>query len=1525
MKKPYFIALFFIAARVFSQSITVDTLTYTVPELVNDVLIHSSCAQASNISWRTGTNFGLPTGIGYFQNTNPGFPMESGVILSTGSAASVVGPNDTLLSSGTPAWLGDTDLESALASYGIAMQSTNATVLQFDFVPLSPNFDFKFLFASEEYGGFQCQFSDAFAFLLTNMTTGTTTNLAVVPGTNTPISVVTIRDLLYNSNCPSANEAFFGTFNGGAAAMGSATNFNGQTKIINASATLVPGTPYRVKLVIADREDSNSDSAIFISSNSFNIGQDVLGSDLLVANNTALCKGANYTINSGLDPALYTFEWKYNGTVMAGQAGPSITINQPGTYQLAYASNTSPCQSTTNEIVIENYPVLSTPNPKNIYKCNTGQSSYTYNLGINTPIVTNGLPAGTAVNYYNTLTDANAGSNPVGLNYPSPGNTTIYVRINSAATGCFIVKSFKLLVAAAPVAHQPQEYKRCAGANGKANFPFNPVTVSVLGGQSTAIYSVKYYYSLTDATNGVNAITGSSVNSAGTTLYARVQLTDDPACFSITSFNLTAIPLPAVDDLPDVLTCNSYTLPALSNGKYYTGSGGTGSMLPSGTSITATQQIYIYSASSTTPACPNETSFNVTILDIAALTIPDAARCTSYTLPELPAGAYHTAPGGGGTIIPAGTTLTESQSVYAYFVSATAPFCTIDQKADITIIPSPSVVTLPDAYDCTAYVLPALAFGNYYDGPGGSGNLLPAGTTINENKTLYIYGTANTCSSESSFHVFIGSGSNFPAPVSACARYTLPALPIGQYYTGPGGTGTVVPAGTVVDTTTTFYVYVPAASQGNCPGDYSFTVTIALPVIIPPSDLEGCGNYILPPLAVGNYFTGQNGTGTMLNAGDAITQSQTLYVFINNSEGCDSELSLDITVHELPEINSRSTIYSCGAYKLTPLSAGHYYTGPGGTGTQLNAGTLLTESQLVYIYAIQDGCTAETSFQVNIAAIKAHHLDNVAQCDSYTLQPLPGNNKYYTQPGGLHGNGVELTAGTTITSNQTLYIYIESGERINCIDESSFDITIIQTPVVAAVPDVYSCSSYTLPPLVTGDYYTQPGKGGARLHAGDVITNSQALYVYAETGTQPNCHDEKSFTVTVYNVDDIENVTACDSYTLPSPKHGNYYHGPGGTGGLIAPGTTLFASQVVYLFGHPDFDPACSDEHSFSVTIVPVPTAHPVPLSARTFCDDDGTNDGLYILDLASLDQVVLGTQSGPEFNVSYFNSADDAAANLNPVVRSANTRLFARVSNTLAPDCFDVEAFDVIVNKLPEPTPQNGIVCISDKNGQLLKPYLIYSGLPAATHSFKWHDQQGQLVGTASNYQAVAPGVYDVVATSNTTGCSSVPKYVTVAQSGPALVTYEVGQDFSGHQRLTVIVTGTGIYEYQLDNGAYQESPVFENIASGLHLLSVRDTNGCGTTAVRLVAIGYPHFFTPNGDSFNDTWNIKDLQNQPASRIYILDRFGKLITEISPSGNGWDGTDGRLPLPADDYWFTVTYEKEGEITEFKSHFALKR
>jgi hypothetical protein len=249
------------------------TSQYNPEQLIGSVLVNNPCITISNVTSVTGTNFGSVNGIGYFNNVNPTFPLSSGIILSTGNALSAPGPNTTTVGEGVNEWIGDPELENIITTAtGNVMNSYNATKLEFDFSSLNAFMSFNFLFASEEYGTFQCDYSDAFAFLLTDLETGVTTNLAVVPGTTTPVSVVTIRDSANNAGCSSENIDYFAQYNLGGNIYNSATNYNGQTAVMTASSAIIPNHNYHIKLVIADRGDSIYDSSVFIEAGSFTSG-----------------------------------------------------------------------------------------------------------------------------------------------------------------------------------------------------------------------------------------------------------------------------------------------------------------------------------------------------------------------------------------------------------------------------------------------------------------------------------------------------------------------------------------------------------------------------------------------------------------------------------------------------------------------------------------------------------------------------------------------------------------------------------------------------------------------------------------------------------------------------------------------------------------------------------------------------------------------------------------------------------------------------------------------------------------------------------------------------------------------------------------------------------------------------------------------------------------------------------------------------------------------------------------------------
>jgi hypothetical protein len=216
-----------------------------------------------------------------------------------------------------------------------------------------------------------------------------------------------------------------------------------------------------------------------------------------------------------------------------------------------------------------------------------------------------------------------------------------------------------------------------------------------------------------------------------------------------------------------------------------------------------------------------------------------------------------------------------------------------------------------------------------------------------------------------------------------------------------------------------------------------------------------------------------------------------------------------------PTADDPADVTACDSYVLPLLTVGNYFTGSGGTGTALAAGNTITSTQTIYVYAetgTTPNCSDENSVTVTINTTPvADDPADVTACDSYVLPSLTVGN-YFT---GSGGTGTALFAGNTITSSQTIYVYAQTGTTPNCSDENSFTVTINTTPVADDPADVTACDSYTLPALTVGNYFTGTGGTGTALFAGNTITSSQTINVYAHTGTMPNCTDENSINVAI--------------------------------------------------------------------------------------------------------------------------------------------------------------------------------------------------------------------------------------------------------------------------------------------------------------------------------------------------------------------------------------------------------------------------
>jgi len=502
--------------------------TDTAQQLVNS-LIDGSCAQVSNISINGSS---VNKSFGYFTNTSPNFPLNNGIVLSTGYAASATGPNTSLLSEGSTSWLGDTDLEIALGVSG----TINATVLEFDFIPFTDKISFDYIFSSEQYlisitSQNQCNYTDGFAFLIKEAGSSSPyQNLAVVPGTDIPVKVNTVRG---EGVCPSANEQYFGGFN----PIESPTNFNGQTKVLQAKSDVIAGVLYHIKLVVADQGNNLYDSAIFLGGGSFKNVTD-LGPDRLFETQNPLCKGEPLLLDATTTNAT-GYKWYKDGT-LENVTTPTYNVTSAGEYNVIVEFGIG-CTSKGKIKIEESSPPISSV--FNLIQCDDNNDGITtYNLDLAYEMLTNN-DTSLYVNYFRNQADAETSNNPI-LNINSFQNTSpeqiLYVQVMTPYS-CFSISTLKLLTSDNALT-DPLPIGICdddAQDDGFSMFDITQRESEILQNLPAGL-KLNYYNSENDALLSVNPITNpqSFTNNTAYNQIIYIKLSNGGDCFGILKLEL---------------------------------------------------------------------------------------------------------------------------------------------------------------------------------------------------------------------------------------------------------------------------------------------------------------------------------------------------------------------------------------------------------------------------------------------------------------------------------------------------------------------------------------------------------------------------------------------------------------------------------------------------------------------------------------------------------------------------------------------------------------------------------------------------------------------------------------------------------------------------------------------------------------------------------------------------------------------------------------------------------------------------
>jgi gliding motility-associated-like protein len=337
------------------------------------------------------------------------------------------------------------------------------------------------------------------------------------------------------------------------------------------------------------------------------------------------------------------------------------------------------------------------------------------------------------------------------------------------------------------------------------------------------------------------------------------------------------------------------------------------------------------------------------------------------------------------------------------------------------------------------------------------------------------------------------------------------------------------------------------------------------------------------------------------------------------------------------------------------------------------------------------------------------------------------------------------------------------------------------------------------------------------------------------------------------------------------------------------------------------------DTWSFNVADLPSLVYASAPPNLER-CDEG--DDATETFNLSEQDELIIDGQDTSAITLTYHTTFADADNGVDaiPVSYTAATgsvTLYARITSNQDSDCYAITAFDVIVKPLPH--------FAMDSSLSLCEGESIMVLADAGFDSYVWSTG-----ATTRNIIVSEAGIYTVTA-QNQYGCEATNEITITASSAPRIATIDVEDWTDEDNVITVLLEDTANienYEYSIDGINYQDSNTFTGLAPGPYIVYVRDKFDCGLDAGEAFLLTYPKFFTPNGDNINDTWRIAYALKEPNMRVYIFDRYGKVITSFGANSQGWDGTFNGNKLPSTDYWFVVVRENG---KEYKGHFSMVR
>ena len=264
------VATFFILFQqhIYGQNLEafgVDISPFTPQSLIKNIFLGEG-VEVTSITYG-----GDSSAIGYFTGGQSAIGIERGIVMTTGRAETNSASFGCDADGSDFASADNTggSVEAGLAGL-VTVGLNDVAVYTISFIPTSDTLRFRYCFASEEYPEFSCSlYNDVFGFFIQGPGYPTPTNIAIIPGTNLPVTINNIHP--FNAsypNCFPTNAQYYNSNNNS----NNQPTYDGFTDVFTAQAIVTPCQVYTIKLAIADAGDNAFDSGVFLEAKSFGTG-----------------------------------------------------------------------------------------------------------------------------------------------------------------------------------------------------------------------------------------------------------------------------------------------------------------------------------------------------------------------------------------------------------------------------------------------------------------------------------------------------------------------------------------------------------------------------------------------------------------------------------------------------------------------------------------------------------------------------------------------------------------------------------------------------------------------------------------------------------------------------------------------------------------------------------------------------------------------------------------------------------------------------------------------------------------------------------------------------------------------------------------------------------------------------------------------------------------------------------------------------------------------------------------------------